>query len=685
MRPVLGLTLLLVGGCTWISSSQLDARLPEMDDDGDGYPKATDCDDADPAISPRAEETWYDGVDSDCAGDDDYDADKDGFVPDEWVGFATEGVEGSGELPGGDCNDGDPDAWPGAPDSWYDGIDTDCAGDDDYDADGDGYVPVNAGGLPTENVEGSGALPEGDCDDADPGVHPDAEDAWYDGIDTDCAGDDDYDADGDGYYPDGVDYGETTYAPGTGGLLGGDCDDAAADVHPDAEDAWYDGVDSDCAGDDDYDADKDGYVPDAYVGEATLYVEGSGALPGGDCDDADAAVLPGAVETLDDGVDQDCDGGDSTFSMSGPEGFLSAYDTFTWSGAHDLRVHPHGSTVTFGLAAGELSYGLEGDLATVYDGAFAFAFTPSATAEAGADLDFVQWYGSSVDLSNSLTPGHDLVVTDDAIFGAIGVQTTSSKRYLVIGGLDLASGHTFTASTYILASGGASYEDFSDLSISVDDAGDVVVVACDGPAGDVAQLMWGSSAALIANDTSGIQGEKLSGFSVDQCAVVPGSSGPVEVLTTTGTGVDRYTLDLDATEITPTLDASWTDLEPADIAPVRDSALGPWTVIPDAAARSIVLVDRSDSETVLAVGTDPIAAQGTWDAANDRLVIGYIDGSGDAHLLLGTPTAGWDSYDVNAPFSGAEEIAVAVDPDGSTLFLGLLGGDRLAFGLARLP
>ncbi|MSP56999.1 MAG: hypothetical protein EXR69_15565, partial [Myxococcales bacterium] len=52
------------------------------------------------------------------------------------------------------------------------------------DVDGDGFGSVGSGGE--------------DCNDADATVHPDATDTWYDGIDSDCAGDDDYDQDGDG-------------------------------------------------------------------------------------------------------------------------------------------------------------------------------------------------------------------------------------------------------------------------------------------------------------------------------------------------------------------------------------------------------------------------------------------------------------------------------------------------------
>ncbi len=205
-----------------------------------------DCDDTDAAVSPGAEEVWYDGVDQDCAGDDDYDADRDGFASDAWAGE--------------DCDDADDAVFPGALDAWYDGVDQDCAGDDDYDADGDGQPSATHGGL--------------DCDDADADVFTGAFDTPYDGVVTDCASASDYDADADGF--DDLGHG------------GDDCDDARSDTNPAASEVWYDGVDQDCDGNDG-DQDGDGF--------ALTY----------DCDDTDAAVNPDATEIDGNGVDDDCD------------------------------------------------------------------------------------------------------------------------------------------------------------------------------------------------------------------------------------------------------------------------------------------------------------------------------------------------------------------------------------------
>ncbi|MFZ5480020.1 MAG: MopE-related protein [Myxococcota bacterium] len=227
----------------------------DFDADRDGAAVDRDCDDADPERSPDFEEAWYDGVDQDCDGND-RDRDADGYPHDL------------------DCDDDDPNANPGEADPWYDGIDQDCRGNSDYDRDGDGHDHAELGGD--------------DCDDADRDVHPLAWDAPYDGVDSDCAGGE-YDADGDGFR-----------APMAGG---GDCDDFDPAVFPGADEVWYDGIDQDCDGRSDFDQDGDGWS----------HADGDGH----DCDDLRAGVNPGAVEVWYDGVDQDCDGNDGDRDRDG--------------------------------------------------------------------------------------------------------------------------------------------------------------------------------------------------------------------------------------------------------------------------------------------------------------------------------------------------------------------------------
>ncbi|RME52293.1 hypothetical protein D6783_05260, partial [Candidatus Woesearchaeota archaeon] len=100
------------------------------------------------------------------------------------------------------------------------------------------------------------------------------------------------DADKDGY--------------GGGCALGPDCDDSNAGVNPGASEVCGNGVDEDCDGVAQEcvctDSDGDGY------GVAGLNTDC--ALVGDDCDDNNASVHPGAPEVCGNGVDEDCTGAD---------------------------------------------------------------------------------------------------------------------------------------------------------------------------------------------------------------------------------------------------------------------------------------------------------------------------------------------------------------------------------------
>ena len=291
------------------------------DVDGDGYPDVAcggdDCDDADPAINPAADELCN-GLDDDCDGDVDED---DAIDPLTW--YLDADGDGYGELSvveeacdppvdhvdnGDDCDDGDAAVHPGAAEV-CDGLDDDCDGevDEGFDLDGDGFTSC-----------------DGDCDDDDPGVHP-GSDEYCNGIDDDCDGVIDeedaldawtwyIDVDGDGYGNVAVtlvacDQPLNFVADAT------DCDDAAADRHPGAFETC-DGEDDDC------DGIVDEGAVDAGVWHADLDGDGHGdpdapteactpppdhVADATDCDDSDADIHPGADEYCN-GVDDDCDG-----------------------------------------------------------------------------------------------------------------------------------------------------------------------------------------------------------------------------------------------------------------------------------------------------------------------------------------------------------------------------------------
>jgi hypothetical protein len=177
--------------------------------------------------------------------------------------------------------------------------------------------------------DGDGHKSDVDCDDNDDKVHPGAVETCN-GKDDDCDGktDEDDASDAKTWY---LDQDSDTYGdPKTSKLACAqpagyvaddtDCDDTKNTVNPAATEACN-GVDDNCDGSIDEDGatgakdwypdgDGDGYGDDAGLRKACGVPSGH-VLVGGDCNDADKAINPGASELCfgaGNGVDDDCDG-----------------------------------------------------------------------------------------------------------------------------------------------------------------------------------------------------------------------------------------------------------------------------------------------------------------------------------------------------------------------------------------
>ncbi|MEZ4321985.1 MAG: putative metal-binding motif-containing protein [Myxococcota bacterium] len=215
----------------------------------------------------------YDGLDGDCIVGNEFDFDGDGFVTDRlwtWDGWVdalpmarayalSQGLNPL-DVKGGDCDDFDAAVFPGAPgEQPYDAIDTNCDGANDFDVDGDGWIPVgywnDVAWFVAQYQDGFATFEvrEGDCDDADPFVNPDMEDVPYDGHDTNCDRRNDFDIDGDHYIAAGYADAWRAWSEAYGmehpveGF--GDCDDDNDFVNPGAPERVLSPRDIDCDGD----------------------------------------------------------------------------------------------------------------------------------------------------------------------------------------------------------------------------------------------------------------------------------------------------------------------------------------------------------------------------------------------------------------------------------------------------
>jgi hypothetical protein len=327
------------------------------DVDGDGYGDAatatsacsaprfyvaagTDCDDGDRTAYPSASETVGNGHDADCDGlelcyvdaDGDDQRDEGGAT----VASANLACDGAGEATSAaalDCDDGDATIYDGAPEVMGDGVDQDCEGGDTCarDADGDGHgTAETVASRDLDCADGGEAATADDCDDGAAGVYPGAEEEPADEVDQDCDGGERCyrDDDGDGYRTgvtvasDDPDCADPGEAAAT--LPAGDCDDGDPAAWPDAPETVANGADEDCDGGERcwVDGDGDGVGVPEEVDSEDLDCAGAGeSATSDDCDDANPTVFPGAEETVASGVDEDCDGGELCWADADHDGF----------------------------------------------------------------------------------------------------------------------------------------------------------------------------------------------------------------------------------------------------------------------------------------------------------------------------------------------------------------------------
>jgi hypothetical protein len=283
-------------------------------------------------IYPGAPLNCNNGQDNDCSGNIETwaytDQDGDRYAPNN-VSSCIDVVSFPGKITAGqelgynDCNDTNSSIYPGAPLNCNNGQDNDCSGNVEKwvytDVDGDRYAP-NSTSSCVDVVSFPGQITVGqefgtnDCNDNNASIYPGAPLNCSNGQDNDCSGNIETwaytDQDGDLYAPNNVSSCvDVVNFPGK--ITAGQELGYNASINPNT--IWF------------KDADLDGFYPaggssvscnNPFAPNNATYV----AIPGGDCNDTNSSIYPGAPLNCNNGQDNDCSGNIETWAYTDQDG-----------------------------------------------------------------------------------------------------------------------------------------------------------------------------------------------------------------------------------------------------------------------------------------------------------------------------------------------------------------------------
>lgn len=266
-----------------------------------------DCDDTSNTTHPNAAE-FCDDVDNTCnqLTDEGCDEDDDGYCV---TGAVVVGTPVACRNGINDCNDANPNTYPGAQERCDNEL-NDCSmamGTIDLDCDPDGDGWCDASRTTTQDAAGSwpAACPMGggDCREDSADIHPGATEACNN-VDENCdmVADEGCDEDGDDYCNSSM---ATSFPyPSVCPLGPFDCDDTRTQAHQGAVEICND-LDDDCdmVADNGCNDDGDNYCDGNLM---TINLPAVCSAGGGDCDDTRTSVHPGPADGC--GADWNCDG-----------------------------------------------------------------------------------------------------------------------------------------------------------------------------------------------------------------------------------------------------------------------------------------------------------------------------------------------------------------------------------------